>query len=49
MSANAEFLERIGPELELLLPELDEKGAAAGAGRGGAGGRGRRDRRGGRR
>ncbi len=25
MSANAEFLELIGPELELLLPELDEK------------------------
>jgi hypothetical protein len=25
MSANAGFLERIGPELELLLPELDEK------------------------
>jgi hypothetical protein len=25
MSANVEFLERIGPELELLLPELDEK------------------------
>src|SRR5579863_6132528 len=26
MSADAEFLKRIGPELELLLPELDEKG-----------------------
>jgi hypothetical protein len=26
MSAGAEFLKRIGPELELLLPELDEKG-----------------------
>jgi Rhodopirellula transposase DDE domain len=25
MSANAGFLERIGPELKLLLPELDEK------------------------
>jgi len=25
MSADAEFLKRIGPELGLLLPELDEK------------------------
>ena len=44
MSANAEFLKLIGPELELLLPELDEKsrrltlGAAArAAGDGGIG------------
>src|SRR3954452_3605689 len=25
MSANAELLKRLGPELELLLPELDER------------------------
>ena len=25
MSANAEFLKRIGPQLELLLPVLDER------------------------
>jgi Rhodopirellula transposase DDE domain len=44
VSANAEFLKLIGPELELLLPELDEKsrrltlGAAArAAGEGGIG------------
>ena len=52
MGANAELLKRIGPELELLLPELDEKarrlvlGAVAraagdgGTGRGGQAGRG---------
>jgi len=25
MSANAEFADRMGPELELLLPQLDER------------------------
>ncbi len=44
MSADAEFLGRIGPELELLLPELDEKArrltlgmVARAAGKGGTG------------
>jgi hypothetical protein len=44
MSADAEFLRRIGPQLELLLPELDEKArrltlgmAALAAGDGGTG------------
>jgi Rhodopirellula transposase DDE domain len=44
MSADAEFLGRIGPQLELLLPELDEKArrlvlgmVARAAGKGGAG------------
>ena len=44
MRADAEFLERIGPQLELLLPELDEKArrltlgmVARAAGGGGAG------------
>src|ERR1700732_1632176 len=44
MSADAEFLGRIGPQLELLLPELDEKArrltlgmVARAAGKGGTG------------
>ena len=47
MGVNAELVKLMGPQLELLLPELDEKVAAAGAGGGGAGSRGRRDHRGG--
>ncbi len=37
MGANAELLKLIGPELELLLPELDEKARRAGAAAAGAG------------
>ena len=47
MGANAELLKLMGPQLELLLPVLDEKSRRLALGGGGAGGGGRRDHRGG--